>query len=64
MFLCFYLVPKVVSMDKLQGDTVTLDVGGTRFVTSVSILRSRPGSMLDVMFSGNIVVRITLIFSF
>ncbi len=30
-----------------------VDVGGVQHVTSLATLRSRPGSMLDVMFSGN-----------
>ena len=35
-----------------QRTRVELDVGGVRHVTSVATLRSRPGSMLDALFSG------------
>ena len=35
-----------------QDMLVELDVGGVRYVTSLVILRSHPGSMLDVMYSG------------
>ena len=35
-----------------QRSRVELDIGGTRYVTSRSTLRSRPGSMLDALFSG------------
>ncbi len=35
------------------GQSLTVDVGGVRHVTSLATLRSRPGSMLDAMFSGN-----------
>ena len=36
-----------------EDSEVELDVGGVRHVTSLATLRSHPGSMLDVMFSGN-----------
>ncbi len=35
-----------------QRSRIELEVGGVRFVTSVATLRSRPGSMLDAMYSG------------
>jgi hypothetical protein len=49
------LAAEAAAMQKVheaQRGRVTLDVGGTLFVTSVATLRSRPGSMLDAMFSG------------
>jgi hypothetical protein len=39
---------------------VVLDIGGVRHITSVATLRSRPGSMLDAMFSGAVVVVVVL----
>ena len=39
-----------------QDTRVELDVGGRRFVTSVATLRSKPGTMLDAMFSGRYLV--------
>ena len=49
------LAQEVADMQQVhnaQRSRVELDIGGTRHVTSVSTLRSRPGSMLDAMFSG------------
>ncbi len=43
-----------IDVDEVRtSDIVELDVGGVRYVTSLTTLRSRPGSMLDAMFSGN-----------
>ena len=49
------LAAEVAAMEQAQAahrSRVELDVGGVRYVTSVATLRSRPGSMLDAMFSG------------
>ena len=49
------LAQEVAAMQQVhnaQRSRVELDIGGTRYVTSVSTLRSRPGSMLDALFSG------------
>ena len=49
------LAAEVAAMEKVQAEQrtrVEVDVGGVRFVTSTSTLRSRPGSMLDAKFSG------------
>ena len=49
------LAQEAAAMQKVQAahrSRVVLDVGGVRHVTSVATLRSRPGSMLDAMFSG------------
>ena len=49
------LAQEVAAMQKVQAahrSRVVLDIGGVRHVTSVATLRSRPGSMLDAMFSG------------
>ena len=39
-----------------QGSQVELDVGGQHFSTSLATLRSKPGTMLDAMFSGRYLV--------
>ena len=39
-------------LQQAQDSRVELDVGGHRYSTSVATLRSKPGSMLDAMFSG------------
>ena len=49
------LAQEVAAMQQVhnaQRSRVELDIGGTRYVTSRSTLRSRPGSMLDALFSG------------
>ena len=49
------LAQEVAAMQKVQTahrSRVVLDIGGVRHVTSVATLRSRPGTMLDAMFSG------------
>lgn len=44
---------KAMTKFALADDVVVeLNVGGTKYTTSVATLRSKPGSMLDVMFSG------------
>ena len=53
------LAQEVATMQKVQAahrSRVVLDIGGVRHVTSVATLRSRPGTMLDAMFSGNSIV--------
>ena len=45
-------VAAMQQVQERQRTRVELDVGGVRHVTSVATLRSRPGSMLDAMFSG------------
>jgi hypothetical protein len=50
------LTQEVAAMQKVQAahrSRVVLDIGGVRHVTSVATLRSHPGTMLDVMFSGD-----------
>ena len=50
------LAQEVAAMQKVQAShrsRVVLDIGGVRHVTSVATLRSRPGTMLDAMFSGS-----------
>ncbi len=50
------LAQEVTAMQKVQAahrSRVELDIGGVRHVTSVATLRSRPGAMLDAMFSGS-----------
>jgi hypothetical protein len=49
------LAAEAAAMEQLQAaqrSRIELEVGGARFVTSVATLRSRPGSMLDAMYSG------------
>ena len=49
------LAQEVLAMQKVQTahlGRVVLDIGGVQHVTSVATLRSRPGTMLDAMFSG------------
>lgn len=46
---------EIQAMEKVQlaqDHRVELDVGGQRFATSLATLRSKPGNMLDAMFSG------------
>ena len=53
------LAQEVAAMQKVQAShrsRVVLDIGGVRHVASVATLRSRPGTMLDAMFSGRVVV--------
>ena len=45
-------VAAMQQVQERQRTRVELDVGGVRHVTSVATLRSRPGSMLDALFSG------------
>jgi hypothetical protein len=40
----------------IEDTSIELDVGGSKFVTSVATLRSSEGSMLDVLFSGRYMV--------
>ena len=47
------LAAEVAAMERVrvaQDSRVWLDVGGCRFETSVALLRSKPGTMLDAMF--------------
>ena len=37
----------------LEGEVVTLDVGGTLFKTTLTTLRQYPGSMLAAMFDSS-----------
>ena len=39
-------------VERAQDSRVTLNVGGVRYETSITTLRSTPGTMLDAMFSG------------
>ena len=58
------LAQEVSAMQKVQAahlGRVVLDIGGVEHVTSVATLRSRPGTMLDAMFSGNNVLIICLL---
>ena len=43
-------------VQQTQRSRVELDIGGIRHVTSIATLRSRPGSMLDALFSGRYAV--------
>ena len=55
------LAQEVAAMQKVQAahrSRVVLDIGGVRHVTSVATLRSRPGTMLDAMFSGTCSLRV------
>ncbi len=58
------LVQEVAAMQKVQAahrSRVVLNIGGVRHVTSAATLRSRPGTMLDAMFSASSLIFCVLV---
>ena len=42
----------MVELNKIESEVINLNIGGSKFTTSLQTLRSDPSSMLGVMFSG------------